>query len=119
MRSACCYGPGGWTPLCSPFAAMASSGAYGAATPAGGWKNASAPATPYETVRETVIGTPGAAAPRRAVESPSGLTPPAKRPADRASIQIAEIGERVMSVEVLSSGFHQLLRRISGFEFSL
>ena len=87
--------------------------ASGVSTPAGGWKNASAPATPYETVNNTNIGSPGGPPSRRAVESPSGLTPPAKRPADRASLQIAEIGERVMTTDELSAGFHQLLRRIT------
>ena len=88
-------------------------GAFGATTPVGGWKNASAPPTPYETVNNTNIGSPGVTPSRRAVESPSGLTPPAKRPVDRASLQIADVGERVMTTDELSAGFHQLLRRIN------
>ena len=43
---------------------------------------------------------------------PTGGTPQAKRPMTRESVQISETGQRLMSVEDLSAGFHNLHNRM-------
>ena len=59
----------------------------------------------------TVPGTPMQAAPSSSpisAEIPTGRSPTAKRPLDRASIDIATTGRRPMSVDDLTAGFYNL-----------
>ena len=68
--------------------------------------------TQLQSVISTAAASPRVATPRRLDMSPSGLTPPAKRPLDRASIQVANTGERPMSHEELTAGFYALRRKL-------
>ena len=68
-----------------------------------------------QTAVSTAAATPRVATPRRLELvniSPSGMTPPAKRPLDRASIHVANTGERPLSHEELTAGFYAISRRL-------
>ena len=66
--------------------------------------------TQMQTAVTTRVGTP------RRIEfvnvSPSGMTPAAKRPMDRANIQVAQTGERPLTHEELTAGFYALSRKL-------
>ena len=69
-----------------------------------GWQQGMAAAI-SET--QSVAATPGGT---QQPQVPTGSTPNAKRPLDRASIQVAQTGSRVMSQEDLSAGLYHLQR---------
>ena len=92
------------------------SAAAGSTTPIGGWSTVpSGLPTQMQTAVSTMAATPRIGTPRRLEfvnVSPSGLTPPAKRPLDRASIQVANTGERPLTHEELTAGFYALSRKL-------
>ena len=79
---------------------------------------ASAPPTRWNTVPNTAIATAVPGTPRaqpvtpRRLDLGSGMTPLAKRPMSRDTIQIAVTGERPLTHDELTSGFYALLRRV-------
>ena len=76
---------------------------------------ASAAQTPGAATPRSRAQTPSAATPipGQPHPAPSGMTPPpAKRPMDRESIQIAMSGQRSMTHEELSGAFYNLLGRL-------
>ena len=84
----------------------------GSQSPVGGWQAASAPPT---RAAFSVVGTPRTefrlpVTPRK-LEDRTGMTPEAKRPLARDTIQVAISGERPLTHEELTSAFYGLLRR--------